>query len=497
MPDHPEHPDYSGLADRWQFAWDVYSGQYAYPNKIQKYLIRRQQGEHPKAYAERKKEALADPALDMAAVVDSLTGMLFGNPEKITRTWRETTEEGEEARDFSLGDPEEEGTRAYRIRRNVDMKGMSLPVLMKHVATRQTVKHTVWGLVDGAIYGENGEDVIRPPIGTLVEPENVVNWREDDRGRLVEVLKLASTDPRNSVFDDPEDMEDQYIHYTLNGWRKVDQEGNTVEGSGGLHRYSYYSGNGQNEQDRILPIFRQRLTLPREVGYLMARKCTALFNMESELDSYGRLTNLPRLGVVSNRTGKDFDGMVDDIAAGKAVLQMPVEGNTHSYIIPPAEHMESRKKRLTEKRKDFYAQSFREYGNAAREATAQEMRQTWAAGVAAYLTHLARAVESFERRLLRRLEQAEFPEAPGAWGQFEVSRSPDIKPQDSLEVLHNAVQRLFGTGNVPAPTQAKAGIVADWLDELGQEVNLEDVVSAVEEMESRDAQAAAQGRALL
>lgn len=493
MSEHPEHPNYSALSQRWTYAWDVYSGEYAYPNKITNYLIRRKQGEHPNAYQERKNQSLADPALDMAAVVDSLTGMLFGNPEKVSRTWRETNDEGQATRDFSLGDPQDEEARAYRLRRNIDGQGMSLPVLNKHVATRLTVKHTVWGLADGAIYGD-GDTVVRPPIGTFIEPEAVVNWREDNRGRLVEVLKIKQEDPRESVFDDTEEGGTNYIHYTLDGWQEVNSDG---EPQGPRNDYSYYSGTEVAEEDRVLPIFRQELTLPRDVGYLMARKCAALFNMESELDAYGRLTNLPRLGLVSNQTGKQFEELVDDVAAGESILQLPVEGNTHQYLVPPAEHMESRAKRLTNKRKDFYAQSFREYGQAGREATATEMRQTWAAGVAAFLTHLARAVESFERKLFRRLEQAEFADQPAAWGQHSITRNPDVSPKDSLEVLQSAVQRMFGTGNIPAPTQAKAQVLADWLDELGQDVDLEDVVEAVEEAEDRSAQAAAQGRSLL
>ena len=493
MPDEAyKHPDFPAQKRRWEFAWDVYTGEYAYPGKIDRYLKRRRQGEHPKAYAERKSEALADPALDMAAVVDSLVGLLFSNPEQVSRQFRETGDEGQEVRDLSLGDPQEEGTRAHRVRTNIDGRETSLRAMNKQVATRLTAKHTVWGLVDGAVTAEDGQ-VVEPPKAMYVEPESVINWR-GERGRLVEVLTDNPRDTRQSVFEDPEDTEPTFVHYTLDGWRIVDSDGTPLSD---LQEYEYVMGSSRAEQKRVLPIFRQTLDLPRDVGYLMARKCCSLFNMESELDAYGRLTNLPRLGIASNRTGKDFEELTDDIAAGRAILQIPPEGNTHQYIIPPSEHMESRKERLKSKRQDFYSQSFREYGDSAAQTTATEMKQTWAAGVLAYLTHLARAVEKFESRIFKRLEQAEFPDNPDAWGQHSISMTVNVDPEDSLEILTKALQRVWGAGGVPLPKQAKAQILVDWLDELGQDADVEDVVEAIESAEADSERMGAQSRNLL
>lgn len=491
MANAPTHPDYDGQNRRWKLAWDVYTGEYSYPEKIANYLIRRKQGEHPKAYAERKDEALADPALDFATVVDSLVGMLFSNPEKTTRTWRELDGDGEEVQEKSLGDPEEDGTRAHRYRTNVNGRETGIRAQMKQVATRLTAKHTVWGLADGAVANEDDE-VVRPPTGQIIEPEAVVNWREEN-GRLVEVLKRNKEDKRSSVFDDPEDNEATFIHYELDGWTEKNAEG---EAQGPKTNYAYYDGEPK-ESNRILPIFRQTLELPREVGYLLARKTLSIFNMESELDAYGRMTNLPRFGVASNKTGKGFKEIVSDLASGQPILQIPPEGNSHEYIVPPAEHMQSRKERLRSKREDFFVQAFREYGDSAAEVTATEMEQSWAAGVLAFETHLNTATVKFEKNLFKRLEQAEFPDAPGSWGQYDVSRTVDLSPSDALDTLNNAVRRVFGTGRVPIPKANKAQLLQDWLDELGQDAEIESIEEAIDAFNEVPERSQAQQSSLL
>lgn len=480
MSDVPTHGTYDTLADKWEYAWEVYTGEYADQANIETYLKRRQQGEHHLNYEERKSEALADPALDYGLVVDSLNGIQFTAEPKSSRTWQETSDDGQPVRDVSLGDPEEEGTRAYRLKRDIDAEGTALKTLLKHVGVRFKTKQWVWGVVDAAIKDGN-DNVLRPPIGSLVEPEQVVNWRSEN-GRLVEVLTTTTIDAREDVADEWEENQvDAYIRYDLDGWTIVDDEmEELVEAPVRTSaEYEYWATEEQNQ--RILPIFCQRLPLPRRVGYLMARKNVALFNKESELDNYGRLICIPRLSLAAEQAQKN----AEDLAEGTVLTHPPESSN--EFLTPPAQAFSALDKRLERKRQAYMVQCFREYGNAAQEETATEKEQDWAAGVAAYLTLEAGALQDFERQLMWRMEQAVFGDTPSAWGQYSIERSTDFEPQDVKEQLEKLISQIF-PGRVPVPDETAAGILTDYLSEHGADPDLEDVQEEVEAQRSREAQ---------
>ena len=398
----PKHPVYDKRRPRWAKAWDVYTGAYAFEGKIGDYLIQRAQGEASQAYEERKKTA--DPALDMGRAIDALVGLLFQNEAETTRTWRQQTGEGEDGPQYSargLGDPQEEGTEAHRLRTNVDGDETSLVSLLWKTAARLTVLHEAWGVVDGAVM--DGETVTRPPVMRGINPHAVVS-PEEEAGRLVEVLVKGQRVESGSVLED-KDMETVYTRYHLNGWEKLDEDLNPTGEEG---EYTYYATADQKR--RILPIFRHRLPLPREVGYLLALKQLSIFNGESELDNLLRMGCTPRFGVAGDFT--DFEQVREDVSKGEAIIEKPADGNDHGWYTPPMEAAEIRAGRLEQKRLDFYHQAFQSYGDAAKEKTATEIGFEVMGGVGAFVELLAEPVTDFERAGMWRMEQALYPQSP-------------------------------------------------------------------------------------
>ncbi len=462
MPKLIQHRDYGALEGRMTYAWDVYTGEYADPGRVSRYLVQRKQGEADPAFAERK--ALADPAQDFASVVDSLSGMLFAAEEKTARRW---AEEGSVA---GFGDPEDRASTARRILTSIDGRGTNLETMLKRAAVRLGVMHRVFGLVDGALV--EGERRTKEVTGHIVDARDVVNWREEG-GRLVEALVRDALDQRASIFDAFDEAE-YYTLYTLEGWQRLKKDGDVLMQTGDGAEYAYFTDSTRSA--RMLPLFMVEMPLPRPVGYLLARKCVSLFNTESELDNLLRLACMPRFGVDTGESGVvDFEQIRADIAAGYAII----EGAGHQYIAPPSEPAAVRMERLRQKRQDFYAAGFREYGDAAKEATATERRQDWAAGVEAYLTLLSGALEEFEIEMMRRFEGAEFPEHPEAWGIYEVRRSRDFQPENIRSVMGELVRSVFGADPLPAPAEAAADVAARYLAAHGVDVDPEQVAAEV------------------
>lgn len=471
-----KHQEYDRLSPRWTYAWDVYTGEYADQGKIQKYLVQRKQGEADAAYNERKE--LADPALDFATVVDSLVGMQFTAEAKTKRTW-EAEGSGGGPSGEGLGDPQERGTIARRLMTNVDAKGTNLETLLKRAAVRLTAVHRVWGLVDPAVVEEG--TTLRPAAAMLVDPRDVVNWRSE-KGRLVQVLARDRSDSRSDIREDFDDTT-YYTLYELSGWTRMKESGDSLVPTGQTGEYAFY--RSARQEQKILPIFRVDLPLPRMVGHLLARKCVALFNTESELDNLLRLCCMPRFGVEQGEYGyTDFDDVVDSIAEGHAILQ----GAGHQYIAPPSDPAMVRIERLKQKRQDFYAVGFREYGDAASEATATEKRQDWAAGVAAFLTLQAGALQEFELEMMRRFEQAEFADRPDLWGVYDVERSTDFEPENVREVLSSLADKVFGMDGLPVDADTATSIVEKLLSEHGVDAERDALAEAVRQQFDQAAQ---------
>lgn len=480
----PHHPDYKALAPKWRYAWDVYTGEYVDQDRIASYLIQRLQGEADEAYKERKQ--LADPALDFAAVVDSLTGLVFAGDDQTARTWQAPD------RDSGLGDPDVPGSIAHRLSNDIDGSGTNMDTLLKRAATRLGVQHRVWCLVDGVIVDRtSASGDTRSPEGSgssravlkhatvhLIDPRDVVSWKER-YGRLVDVLVRDNEDQRTDALDTRSAVRRYYVRYTDEGWQHYVETEAGLRPEGALQPYAFW--RTAERRVRILPIFYVDLPMLRMSGYLLARKCISLFNTESEIDNLGRLTCMPRFGVDTREGVVDFEQVRSDIAKGHAII----EGTTHAYIAPEGDNMSVRMERLKQKRADFYAVGFREYGDAARQATATERRQDWAAGVVAYLQLLAGALEELEVQMMWRMEQAEFPDRPERWGQYRVKRSREFQPEDIRRQMQDLKTAVFGLDPLPVPESVAAGVVRRVLEQHGIAVRAEDIEESVRQYYDR------------
>jgi hypothetical protein len=419
-----EHVLYSEQWWKWVFARDLYTGDVLNDDKITEYLIRKATGESVEAYTERYK--LADYTNHLGAVVDALAGMLFAVEEDAKRVLSADEEES------PLGDPKDQRSIMGKLWQDADGAGTGFLTVWKQFTIELLINHVAWVMLDTNSAGD--------PIIRVIPSELVTNWREEE-GVMVEALVKEATDIRGSLMDDPDDhVEFQYIHFTTEGWRRLhqDDDGNiTSIGDGG--EYSYVNSSGI----ATLPLFRVKLPMKRAVGYSLARKANAIFNKESERDHLLRAANFPKLNVIG--TGEVFKKVTSALKKGAIALwNDPKSPTTHNWIAPDTQSAQIASKVLERKVEEFYVTAFREYGDAAQERTATEVRQDVSAGVGAFLEMLKSGVDDGEQGILWRLEQQSFPNDRTKWFQATVERSSNFLPIDVGVMIDKMKIRYFG-----------------------------------------------------
>lgn len=418
------HPEYSKHVHRWKYARDHYTGEVLETINRGNYLVRKAQAESENSYLERS--ALADYTPHYGALLDSLAGMMFAVEDDAQRFLGTEEKPG-------LGELKDEDSPMHRLWRNADNHGNGWLTFFKRVAIELIMVHRVWIVVD---QDEDGQAVLR-----LWPAESVVNWRYEG-GRLAEVLLMEAIDQRKSLQGEKAQMVETYVLYDREGWsrwkREAKQETTPTKVNEGKWNTPFV-----NEKDRpVLPIYRIELSMPREVGWLMAKKANAIFNKESERDNLLRTANFPYLVLVGNDT--QFAKMTADLARGARALQQdPTHTSTHSFIAPPTQSAQSATEVLNRKVDEFYITGFREYGDAAREKTATEVRQDVASGVGAFLQMLSDAVEDAENEALDRVAQIEFPTDKSRWFVNYVERSHTFVPSDVEQIITNLKVRYF------------------------------------------------------
>jgi hypothetical protein len=432
------HPEWQENHERWDFTWDNYSGEYAAHDRVDlftrktkniqsdKYLHRKVQAETPEAYLERI--YTSDPVLEFPTAVDSINGLAYGKQEDTTRDWG------------ALGDPDEEGTIAAKLWRDADNEGTNWMPLMKQMGIKQTALHKMWVLVDGIkesqFQTEDGEvesEVVGEASIHLIDPQSVVDWYPNTNP--TEVLVKEEADMRGSIMDtDAKRNQDTYILYTVDGWtRYIDDEGVPTAIDSG--EYEFYKT--KDRQERILPIFPVELPMPRPIGYLLAIKQNHIYNAKSIRDFSIRNTSFSWLKIVAD--DKQFQGIMSNIKDGFRVLRQDpdVSGAGHEYVAPPSDHLQEAGNVLQKNREAFANSAFKSYGDAARQATATEIRQESRSGIEAFLNLLVTSLDEFENKCLFLLEQIYFPETPSNWGQAYVERSKDFAPKNIEEAMAN------------------------------------------------------------
>lgn len=416
------HPEYARHVDQWTFAMEHYNGAVMDPDRVMRYLPRKQQAESIEAYRERT--ALADYTPHFSTVVDSLAGMLFSTETQTDRNWG------------ALGDEDDENSVAGRLWANADGNGAAWVTVWKQSTVDLLVVHRVWVLVDA-----DAEGVSRI---VLLPVTAVRNWRSQG-GQLVEAVVAESADVRvalNSPGPAYQEYRTQYVHYTTEGWTRyaLDKDQREIkldEGAGPLFEDRY--GNP------ALPLFRVDLPLRRNVGYMLAKKANALYNLESGIDHLVRSALLTvKLNVVGDNT------LFEKIAAmlaetGGNVLQNPTESaGQHHFIAPESAPAGTANAIRMRKVEEFYKVAFREYTDSAKQRTATEVRQEIAAGSGAILQLVKGTLDDAEDEAMWRLEQIEFPNNRAKWFKADVERTEDFSPADPDAVIDTMMKRYFG-----------------------------------------------------
>ena len=105
---------------------------------------------------------------------------------------------------------------------------------------------------------------------------------------------------------------------------------------------------------------------------------------------------------------------------------------------------------------------FEDYGDAAKEKTATEIKLDSQTGIDSFLTYLAGALDEFENNALYRYSQAELPDQPQYWGDARVSRPLDFTPVDVDAIAEKLSNRyVTGMNTVPTDSETMTNILAE------------------------------------
>jgi hypothetical protein len=413
-----------------EYAWRHYTGEYVTPNLIRNYLHRKTQRESDAMYAERC--LWADPSMQFSTVVDELVGMVAGNDPESSRQWV-----GELSN--NLGDPAQADSPANRMDRDCDGMGTNWVTFWREVGIRMTVFRRTWVLVDGVADGKEA---------TLhhVFPWDVIAVRFDNYGRLIEAVVRTTVDGRTSITDDAS-SEDRYTLFTIDGWRRFkDKALNEPETE--FQAYAYYLDSSRTT--RTLPLFNCDLPLQRNVGYLLARKVNAIFNMESVRDYAVRNITFNFLRLVAN--DDEFQKITEALSAGTNVLQQnPAHSAQHDFMALDTGMVASATEVVEKKIGEFYKAAFKEYNDAASIRTATEIVHKSQSSLNAFLTLLSGALDEAENGALWRVSQVYNPLNPTVWQDSYVKRSTDFVPMDIEHLINGLVSRYFPTGVPTSP----------------------------------------------
>jgi hypothetical protein len=421
-----EHKRFRAEKNLLKYVRDHYTGEVIREGTIENYLKRRSVSESIESYKERL--AISDYTPHFSVIVDSLAGMLFSAEKDAARTWNNSEGVG-------LGEPDDGKTIIGGLWKNVDGKGLGYTTLWKRLAIELVHSLRCFVVVDSP----KGNARIR-----ILPAHCVSNWREGENG-IVEALVRDEVDTRDSIEQAPKD-EVQFIRYTLEGTQrfKLNEKGDGVVAVDTLQPYEFYDRAGE----RTLPIFMVELPLERHVGFTLAKKCNAIFNMESARDFILWAACFPYLMIA----GDDdfFEQTVKNIVAGaKALQSQPQLHGEHKWLSPDSAAATTSTTVLERKVEEFYIVSFREYGDAARERTATEVNQDVSSGVGAFLQLLKAAVDDAENAALSRVEQVHYSGKKEKWFIARVERSDNFLPMDVQGWLDRMKARYFADAPMP------------------------------------------------
>jgi len=450
---------------------------------IEQYLLGRRQAEHDEAYRERK--ALADYTPHFLSAVITLAGMIFAVEQDAERSWGE------------LGDPRDPNTPIGALWGDADGRGTSYPAVFRRATVELIAFRETWGRVEGTEF--DGDRVVAPPTISTVQALLVEDFFETDNPTEVKTWHHADT--RSSIREAPVSEKRWWVYYLDRAelWREKDKKGtltpellDTVFYGGTDEKRFIFKSRSSNRP--VLPIFREQLSIPGNVGWLMAKKANAIFNMENANDfSLWVATFVKLLGDV-----KDADGVFDETLWNelKNTLQSGANllpGIGHRYIAPPLDGATIRLNVIEQKVKRFYHSFFQSFADQASiERSATESRQGFRADIEAFLTILTSSLDDLENGMLYRLEQITFPDNPELWGLAFVERSRKFVPVDWPDKIDQLVDRTMPGGakaRIPLDAEMLLDIAVRWLKEHGIAITpevKERLLPLYEELAKRD-----------
>jgi len=427
-----QHPEYSVNADRLVFARDAYTGEVLESDRVSSYLVMKSQGETQEAYKERCQ--LADYTNHFATLVDELAGMIFAVEGQANRVFLDEEDNG-------LGATDDLDTPIGRLYQDADGHGNGWLTVWKQAAVELIHSRKIWVVADATD---------ETPLVRIFPASAVPNWRYED-GTLVQVVLKETTDVRTDITQEPV-QEERFVVYGTKGWQryKIAKDDQGGESEVLLEEGAYTRGFEAPDGTPALPIFPVELPMRRFVGWLMAKKAISMFNLESIRDYGVWKAGFSKLVL----PGDDdyYTRMVEELKKGSTVLQgyMSEQGSGNpTFIAPDSGPATATSEVLKRKVEEFYITGFREYGDAAREKTATEVRHDVAQGVGAFLQMLAAALDTGENGVLWRIEQIEFDDR-AKWFISRVERSEDFAVSDPQELATKLAERYLGTGT-PAP----------------------------------------------
>lgn len=419
--------DYNSLIHKWQYTWDVFTGEYSDDDKVKDYLQKRASWEKDQDHKLRISKA--DPNMLFSTMIGSIVGQLFAVEADEKRIWQKDGAEG-------LGDPNDPETIMGRLWDNADGEGTAWPVLWRSFATRQLVFQWMYVLVEGVdmrpIVDEDGnptgEDVaVGEARVKLIDPHMVLaKGYEDGRLSWVKVrheVTVGDDDPRSK-----QEVQEQYTIYRLDGWeryRKTKAGNDMVDELMEDGTYDFYETTDM--VSRCLPIFLVKFPFPTYVAHYLARKAVALFNKENVLDTFvdeGTTTNL-----IEEGDPVAYESHKEDMLAGEN-HHLFGNGSKAYYIAPPDGPARLSLDVIKDKREVLFISAYQQYANAAAQTTATEIRQDARAGIEAFLSLFSTTLEEAQNRATFLIEQVYFPDQPDLWGGAKVELSREFVPMD-------------------------------------------------------------------
>lgn len=486
------HPEYDRLKPLWNFTRAHYDDRYLYWDLDQEsesnYLPQKSQSEHPKEYKERKD--LAAYANFLGPVIDSFVGLLFHKEGEAERDWG------------SLGDPEDEDSIAAILSEDADRSGTDHEAQMKQLATDFMQYQKAVLLVDTNKTDEDQNITVAQarergirPAWKRVPPQSLVNWREDEDGRVIEALIREQTDARDSLEDDAAKAEqDRYLHMRLaptdaedgdpdetGEWRRLVEDADSEAGYRVVEqgRFSYMDPQGQPD----IPVFVGELPLNRYPAHTLARLANRIFNLESA----GIHWPIRKAGFETLvYGGQGFEEFKESRRNGSNVMheQMTSEEKSsgHRYIGPSMDGPQAAAEEREKLVRQFWSVAQFEFSDQAAERTATEIKADFVASMGAFLNILAGALDESESRALYLLEQA----AGNEPGEASVQRARNFGVEDGLALVKRLSEVFFGkAGGVPLPPEMEGKIAVKMLEKADIEVDEEDVDAILRAAEQR------------